>query len=122
MLIFERGMTDSKEFIEVAKAADIPPGAMRLVRADDRMVVVYHTTDGFFASETRCPHRGGPLVEGDIIGNEIVCPWHLWGFDIQTGLCGGNPAISLTTHEVRTDGDRVLVRLSPIPEMTTSYP
>jgi nitrite reductase/ring-hydroxylating ferredoxin subunit len=45
------------------------------------------------------------------MGNEITCPWHLWGFDVTSGLCAGNPEISVTTHEVHVDGDRILVRL-----------
>ncbi len=45
------------------------------------------------------------------MGNEITCPWHLWGFDVATGFCAGNPEISVVTHEVQIDGDRILVRL-----------
>ena len=68
------------------------------------------TASGFFALDNTCPHRGGPLAEGDIIANEIVCPWHLWGFDVATGTCGGNPDLFVSTHEVRIEGDRVLVK------------
>jgi nitrite reductase/ring-hydroxylating ferredoxin subunit len=47
-----------------------------------------------------------------LIGNEINCPWHLWGFDIRTGLCAGNPEIRVTAHEVRVEGERLMVKLS----------
>ena len=59
-------------------------------------IALYHTASGFFATGNTCPHRGGPLGEGDIIGDEIVCPWHLWAFDIATGFCGGLGHILLT--------------------------
>jgi nitrite reductase/ring-hydroxylating ferredoxin subunit len=35
----------------------------------------------------------------------------LWGFDVTTGLCAGNPEIAVATHEVRVEGDRIMVKL-----------
>jgi nitrite reductase (NADH) small subunit len=102
-------MTD---FIEVAKVEDLPTGRAIVRAVGEHRIALYHTADGYFASDNTCPHRGGPLGEGDIIGNEIVCPWHLWSFEVDTGRCGGNPEVCIVTHDVRIDGDRILVRLS----------
>jgi len=108
------------EFVEVARASDIPVGRAKGLRIGDRSIALYHTPKGFFASDGVCPHRGGPLAEGDIIGDEIVCPWHLWGFNVFTGVCDGNRDISIVTHEVRVEDDRILLRLSPARETTSS--
>jgi NAD(P)H-dependent nitrite reductase small subunit len=98
-------------FVEVAKITDVPLGRVTAVDAGGRKLALYHTADGFFATDNTCPHRGGPLAEGDLAGNEITCPWHLWSFDVASGVCPGNPEVSVATHEVRIDGDSVLVRL-----------
>ena len=98
-------------FVEVAKITDVPLGRVMAVDAGGRKVALYHTAGGFFATDNTCPHRGGPLAEGDLIGNEITCPWHLWSFDVASGVCPGNPEVAVATHEVRIDGDSVLVRL-----------
>ena len=108
------------EFIEVARAIDRDVTRAKGIRIDGRSIALVHTPKGFFASDGVCPHRGGPLAEGDIIGDEIVCPWHLWGFNLQTGVCDGNRDISIVTHEVRVEDDRILVRLSPARETTSS--
>ncbi|HEX9406271.1 MAG TPA: Rieske 2Fe-2S domain-containing protein [Thermoanaerobaculia bacterium] len=100
------------DFIEVAKTFDLPLGRACVCTIGERRIALYHTSKGFFASENTCAHRGGPLGEGDIIGDEIVCPWHLWSFEIATGVCLGNPDIKIATHEVRLDGDRVLVKIA----------
>ena len=100
-------------FIEIAKVYDLPIGRVRSYTVGNRKVALYHTTRGFFASDNTCPHRGGPLGEGDLIGDEIICPWHLWGFDTVTGVCTGNPDMSVLTHEVKIEGDRIMIRLSP---------
>jgi nitrite reductase (NADH) small subunit len=100
------------EFVEVLKTTDLPVGRIRAVTVDGRTIALYHTASGFFATDNTCPHRGGPLAEGDLIGDEITCPWHLWGFDVATGLCAGNREIAVATHEVRVEDDRVMVKLS----------
>lgn len=99
-------------FVEVAKVPDVPVGRVKRIDVDGRALALYHTASGFFATDATCPHRGGPLAEGDLIGNEITCPWHLWGFDVVSGVCPGNPEISVSTHEVRVEGEAVLVRLT----------
>ncbi|HYH10428.1 MAG TPA: Rieske 2Fe-2S domain-containing protein [Thermoanaerobaculia bacterium] len=99
-------------FIEVANTTEVPAGRAKAYVVADRTIALYHTAAGFFATDNTCPHRGGPLAEGDLIGNEINCPWHLWGFDVKTGLCAGNPDIRVAAHEVRVENERILVRLS----------
>lgn len=98
-------------FVEIAKTTDVPLGRAKAFTAGDRVIALYHTASGFFATDNVCPHRGGPLAEGDLIGDEINCPWHLWGFDVKSGLCGGNPDIRVATHEVRIENERVMVKL-----------
>jgi nitrite reductase/ring-hydroxylating ferredoxin subunit len=106
----------NEAFTEVLSAAELPIGRIRAVKVDDRTIAISHTARGFFATDNTCPHRGGPLAEGDLIGDEIVCPWHLWGFDVRTGLCPGNADYTIVTHEVKVEGDRILVRLAPVRE------
>ena len=99
-------------FIEILKTSELAVGRSRACTVDGKVIAVYHTEDGFFATDNTCPHRGGPLADGDLIGNEINCPWHLWGFDVRTGLCAGNPEIRVAAHEVCVEDDRVMVKLS----------
>lgn len=103
------------EFEKVAEVAELPIGSLKAYVVGGRKVAVCHTPRGFFATDDACPHRGGPLSEGDVLGDEIVCPWHLWCFRLDTGK---NPyslpgtEVSVRTHEVRVEGDAVFVRLT----------
>jgi nitrite reductase (NADH) small subunit len=99
------------ELIEIATTGDVPVGRAKAFQAGGRTIALYHTAHGFFATDNVCPHRGGPLAEGDLIDDEITCPWHLWGFDVKTGLCAGNPEIAVASYELQIVGDRILVRL-----------
>ena len=98
-------------FVDVAATTDVPVGRVKAFTVGAGKIAVSHTAAGFFATDNTCPHRGGPLAEGDLIGNELVCPWHLWGFDVATGLCAGNPEIAVVTHPLKIEGDRILVKL-----------
>lgn len=104
------------EFVRVAKQQEIPLGKMIAVAIEGKRITIYHTANGFFATDNSCPHRGGPLVEGDLLGNEVVCPWHLWGFDVQTGKNDRFPEVAVLTHEVKLEGDDILIRLTTPPQ------
>lgn len=53
------------------------------VRGEDVLLVRF--ADRVVRVPARCPHRGGPLVEGRIIGTFLECPWHGATFDLRTG-------------------------------------
>jgi len=100
------------EFVEVAHSSELPPGTMKAILVDGRRIVVCHTDAGWFAADGNCPHRGGPLAQGDLVGASITCPWHVWTFDLASGKNDINPEIRLCTHEVREENGSVLVKLT----------
>ncbi len=68
----------------------------------------------FGAVSNRCNHLGGPLGEGRLEGDYIVCPWHYWKFHRVSGL--GEPGYekdAIPAHEVKVENGRVLVRKEP---------
>ena len=107
-----------EDFVPIALLAELPVGRAKSVVVGNRKIALFRTSSGFFASDNACPHRGGPLGDGDLFGEEIVCPWHLWGFDVRSGVCTGNAQVRLTKHEVKTEGDRILVKLNPVVEQS----
>jgi nitrite reductase (NADH) small subunit len=72
-------------FVKVAAAGDIAPGAGVCVEVGGRQVAVFNVDGAFYAIDNTCPHRGGPLAEGELEGTAVTCPWHAWQFDLKTG-------------------------------------
>ncbi len=103
------------DYVAVAKATDVAdPGSM-LVEVRERLVVLIHAAGHWYALDDVCTHDGGPLSDGplDAAGNTIACPRHGAKFDIRTGAALTMPATKPTkSHEVKLDGEQVLVRLS----------
>jgi nitrite reductase/ring-hydroxylating ferredoxin subunit/multimeric flavodoxin WrbA len=61
-----------------------------------------------------CNHAGGPLGDGRIEGQYLVCPWHGWKYHATTGK--GEPgfeADAVPSHAVRVEGGHLLVDLDP---------
>ncbi len=101
------------DFVPVAKVSEIPDPGRQLVEIDDRLVVVFHVAGNFYALDDVCTHDGGPLGEGELVGLAVACPRHGARFDMRDGRALSMPATKPTVaHEVRVDGDRILVKLN----------
>jgi nitrite reductase (NADH) small subunit len=88
---------------------DIPLGEGRAYDVDGEMVAVFRLRDGSLrALSAVCPHRGGPLADGQIDMKVVVCPLHLNAFDLTTG-CSLSGQPDLTVYAVSVDADNHLV-------------
>ena len=56
-----------------------------VLRRGGKQIALFHTADGVFACNNRCPHEGYPLREGNLDGCILTCNWHNWKFDLKTG-------------------------------------
>jgi nitrite reductase/ring-hydroxylating ferredoxin subunit/uncharacterized membrane protein len=66
-----------------------------------------------FALGNRCAHMGGPLNEGQIEGDTVVCPWHGSRFCMRTGSVLDGPAVHPQPKlDVEVQNGQVLVRRS----------
>jgi nitrite reductase/ring-hydroxylating ferredoxin subunit len=96
------------EFVPVAKIADLPEFGGLQVTAKGRKIVLFKTSEGVFATDAFCPHKGAPLLAGRVEGGSVFCALHGWEFDLKTGYCPTSHKI-LGCHNVRVEGDTVLV-------------
>jgi nitrite reductase (NADH) small subunit/3-phenylpropionate/trans-cinnamate dioxygenase ferredoxin subunit len=95
----------------VAGAAEIPPGQGRVVEVAGHAVAVFNVDGRFYAIDNACPHRGGPLGEGDLDGAAVACPWHAWRWDVTTGANTNNPAVRVACFPVRVQDGAVFVEV-----------
>jgi nitrite reductase [NAD(P)H] small subunit len=91
----------------VAEAlADCPPGGVVAARDGGDEVAVVRLVDGrAFVVADRCPHDGGPLSDGFVDGDRLVCARHGWEVDPCTGACPRGRA--QVRSRPLTDGRRV---------------
>ncbi len=100
------------EFVKVATTKEIAKNTAKACEIGDHQIAVFRLGDEYCAINNLCPHRGGPLAEGDLNGTLVTCPWHNWEFDVKTGASPVNPAVSVKTYPCQVSGDDVLVDVS----------
>jgi 3-phenylpropionate/trans-cinnamate dioxygenase ferredoxin component len=94
----------------VAKVSEIAPGTTRRVVAGSSEVLLCNVDGRIFGIEDVCTHDGGPLDQGELEGECIVCPRHGATFDVKTGDALTLPAVvPLMTFTVEVEGDDVFV-------------
>ena len=85
----------------LGSAAQIPLGEGRRFEIDGAAVAVFRSRQGrVFATQAECPHRAGPLADGLIGGDALICPLHNFRFNLATGEPLGNDCPSLLTYPV----------------------
>ena len=97
------------EFLKVAQISDLAPGEKMLVEYDDEDVGLFNIDGEIYAISDVCTHDNGPLVEGELDGDCIICPRHGARFNVKTGR-QTMPAISpVPLYEVKIEGDDILI-------------
>ena len=97
---------------KVATVHELATGQGLVVEAEGRSVALFNVDGTYYAIDNSCPHRGGPLGEGDLDGRVVSCPWHAWRWDVSTGASVNNPAVRVACFPVRVQGDGIFVDLA----------
>ncbi len=101
------------QFIKVAETESFPNPGKQLFEVGDRLVVVIQVDGEFYCVDDVCTHDGGPLGEGCLIGNCLVCPRHGAKFQVTDGAALTMPATEATiAHDVRVEDGAIMVRLN----------
>lgn len=99
------------EFVKVATLSDLPSGTTKAVEVNGVPVALYNLDGTVHATTNTCPHRGGPLGEGELSEGIVTCPWHGFQYDVTTGACKTNPALKIPCYPVRLEGQDILVQV-----------
>lgn len=87
-------LDDSKtEFLEIAPVSELPNGERLFIDLGDKPIVIFNIAGKYYAIGDVCTHDDGPLGDGILEGNNIVCPRHGAEFDIRTGQAVQMPAV-----------------------------
>ena len=111
----------------VATADEIPDGGRKLVTIRGREIGIFNRGGEYFAILNRCPHQGGALCKGTLIGlvtssepgvfdssrpgEMLKCPWHGWEFDLRTGQSYYDPnKLKVRAYDVTVEDGATLAK------------
>ena len=97
--------------VAVCREWDIPLGLGRSFEIAGKLIAVFKSRDGgLFALDGLCPHKGGPLADGMVVGRQVVvCPLHAFRYEAHTGDCDQPGTCSIGTYPVDVEDDTVFL-------------
>jgi len=122
----------NKKDLFVAKSDDLTDGDRKIVPNGNSEIGVYRVKGELYAYMNLCAHQGGPACEGllmakveEVIADDktyqgmrfnhdemhIVCPWHGWEYDLETGEMVADRKFRLRKYDVEEREDGVYVLL-----------
>ncbi len=109
---------------EICSVLDIQPDKPYGCTVNGENILIFNLDDGFFATQSKCPHMFFPLKNGKIIdGCKVRCPFHRAEFDIKSGevekwacfppgiqlMDTIRPSKALKTYSVVIEDDKVFI-------------
>lgn len=82
----------SDRYTPVMAETDLPEGTPQRAEVDGVPIVLVRQSGRIHALAETCAHLGGPLAEGTLEGDSIVCPWHGSRFSLEDGRVLDGPA------------------------------
>ena len=72
-------------WFRITEAENIPLREGRAIRVGEEEIAIFNLGTKFLAVSNQCPHRGGPLADGIVSGDSVVCPLHSWKVCLSSG-------------------------------------
>jgi nitrite reductase/ring-hydroxylating ferredoxin subunit/uncharacterized membrane protein len=105
------GSKRAKEFTAVLPVASLPEATPTKAVLGSTALVLVRRGDVVWALNEVCSHAGGPLSDGSLEGDGIVCPWHASRFRLSDGAVEHGPAfVEQPAYRARINGEQVEVQ------------
>jgi len=94
---------------EVARNVLVNDRPQLVIVGSKRMCLILHN-DNILAIEDKCSHNGESLSKGSVnyLG-EVICPWHGYRFNLNTGRESAERSHDLVTYPVKENEEGVFI-------------
>src|SRR5262245_58537698 len=100
------------EFVRICGKNELPAEGQAIeITAGERVICLANVQGTVTAIDNVCLHRGGPLAQGVVDGDKIVCPWHGWQYRLKTGEATHNPLARVAVYALKLDGEDVFAEI-----------
>lgn len=82
-----------QDFVAVMPESDLTEAKPTRAEHNGVPILLVRSGDRIFALAETCSHFSGPLSEGKLVGDSIVCPWHGSRFSLEDGRVIDGPAV-----------------------------
>lgn len=104
------------EFVPVGKLKDFREGRGTVVKLGGVRVAVFNVGGRLHALQDACPHMGASLADGHLHGADVICHWHHWRFNLETGQGDQRSWACAQIFEVKVEDETVYLRQPDPPQ------
>ena len=101
---------------KVATAGEVPPGQGRTIRVDGKQIALFNVSGEFYAIDDGCPHMRASLSCGVVKDKTVLCGWHGWQFDLESGDCLNVGWAKVGRYDVAVRGSDIFLTIEAKPE------
>jgi 3-phenylpropionate/trans-cinnamate dioxygenase ferredoxin subunit len=79
---------------------------IKSVQVNKKRICLIKTEDRWFATQAKCPHAGADLSQGWCKNGKLICPFHRYEYDLQSGKGAPGQGDYIDTYplQIRRDG------------------
>ena len=101
-----------RTFTKLTTTSELPPvNEAKEFACGAKTICVANVSGVYSAMENVCLHRGGPLGQGMIEGDKVVCPWHGWAWDPKTGQASQSSSMKLVVYPLKIENGDVMIEI-----------
>ena len=82
------------KFYRIVSVNDMPEGERLIFELKGQAIVLFNVNGEFLATGDLCSQYEGPIGDGELDGDVIICPRHGARFDVRTGKALSLPAVT----------------------------
>ena len=118
----ERMRRVPERWVDVAAVDEIPVGERKVFEIEGDEICVFNIDGEFYAIDNACPHARFPLSRGHLTDKIILCPFHCWDFDLETGKSPTIPGAYAVVYPTRIINGRLELEIEETRENTPYNP
>jgi nitrite reductase (NADH) small subunit len=100
------------DIVKLTTQSDLPAtNEAKEFSCGNKEICIANVNGSYSAMDNVCLHQGGPLGQGVIENGKVVCPWHGWEWDPQTGEAAHSARAKVTVYPLKIENGDVLIEI-----------
>jgi nitrite reductase (NADH) small subunit/3-phenylpropionate/trans-cinnamate dioxygenase ferredoxin subunit len=95
----------------IGTLAELTENEGKRFQIDGHRIAVFRRGSRVHAVGDSCPHMGASLSDGYLNGCTVICPWHGWVFDLETGVSPFDEDAKIAVFRVAVENGEVFLEM-----------
>ncbi|OAQ39538.1 hypothetical protein A5893_08040 [Pedobacter psychrophilus] len=85
---------------------------IQILVVEGKKICLVHYNDEYFATSAKCPHAGADISQGWCESGYLVCPFHRYKYNLETGRGVAGQGDYIEKYSVKENENQLLIGLT----------